>query len=330
MIKLLIIFGGISKEHEISCISAGNILEQIKKDNYKITMVGIDKCENWLEYTGEIFKIKNNIWLSDKNNLKMIQDKANYISKYDVVFPILHGKFGEDGKIQAIFEKIGIDYVGCDSKTSAICIDKVLSKKNVGLAGVPVVPYQTLSKEEKLDLKLEFPLIVKPNTEGSSYGVMKANNKLELKIAIENAFEFDNSILIEQFINAREIECAVLGNDFYVISDIGEIIPDKEFYDFESKYVSNGSVINIGEETKVSLNQRKTIRDYTETISKLLGVKGLARIDFFISKDDEKIYFNEINTMPGFTDISMYPKLMENEGINYSDLIDELIKLSRK
>ncbi|MCX8074229.1 MAG: D-alanine--D-alanine ligase [Clostridia bacterium] len=324
MIKLLVIFGGMSSEHEISCISAGNVLENINKTKYIITKAGVDKFGNWYIYNGDNKNIKANIWLEDKDRLKTVDNIIEVIKACDVAYPILHGKYGEDGTIQGLFELLNTKYVGCNYTTSAIGMDKEYSKILAKSVDIPIVEYQVLKKHEKLDLKLSYPLIVKPNGAGSSYGVTKVNNSYELDKAIKLAFEFDEKILIERFIPAREIECAVLGNNNYIISDLGEIVPANEFYDFEAKYESNASICKI----PAQIDQKEEIREYVKRFSNVIGIKGLSRIDFFVAKDTNNVYFNEINTMPGFTDISMYPKLIENYGISYSDLIDKLIELA--
>lgn len=324
MIKLLVIFGGRSSEHEISCISAGNVLQNIDTTKYDITKVGIDKNGNWLKYNGSAERVKANSWLEDKENVSRVENIYDMIKDYDVAYPILHGKYGEDGTIQGMFEMIGIKYVGCNTTTSAVGMDKQISKIVAKSAGIPVVPYQVLLKGEKLNLTLEFPIIVKPSAAGSSYGVTKVSTEEELGKALKLAFEYDDKVLIEQYINAREIESAVLGNNPYIVSDLGEIVSEHELYDFESKYESSVSVCKI----PADIEKKEEIREYALKFAKIAGIKGLSRIDFFVSKDDGSVYFNEVNTMPGFTDISMYPKLIEHYGISYPKLIDRLIELA--
>lgn len=326
MIDLLIIFGGKSSEHEISCISAGNVIENVNKAKYNDTIVGIDKDGNWHQYVGNVDNVKKNTWLSDERNLIKIGNIIDYIKQFDVVFPALHGKYGEDGTIQGLFEMFGIKYVGCNNITSAIGMDKSITKMIAERVKVPVVPYKIIKKGDKVKFSFDYPIIVKPCSEGSSYGVTKVNSEDELEKAIENAFIYDDKLLIEKFIKAREIECAVLGNKDYIVSDLGEIIPEHEFYDFESKYKSKVSVCKIPADIE-QIYKEKIIK-YAKVIAETIGVRGLCRVDFFISKDDGKIYFNEVNTMPGFTDISMYPKLIEHYGIKYSELIDKLIELA--
>ena len=325
MLKLLVLFGGQSSEHEISCLSAYNVLENINQNKYIVSKIGIDLKGTWYLYSGDNKYIKNNTWLNNKKYIKEITNIIGFIKKFDVVFPVLHGKYGEDGIIQSLLEYAKVKYVGCNNSTSVLCIDKSLSKIMASNINIPIVPYQILYKEKKLDKKsLSYPLIVKPCSEGSSFGVTKVHNEKELNKAINLAYKYDKKILIENFIEAIEIECAVLGNNPYIISDIGQIIPDNEFYDYESKYESNNSKIII----PANVLNKDMIQNYTLRISEALHVRGLARVDFFIDKNNKEIYFNEINTMPGFTDISMYPKLIEHYGINYSELIDKLIMLA--
>ena len=335
MKKILVVFGGRSSEHEISCVSASNVIEHINKEKYQVFTVGIDKQGNWIEYTGDVNKIKENTWLKFEKN-KVINNVFEYIKKYDVCFSVLHGKYGEDGSIQGLFEMAQVRYVGCDIITSAISIEKSITKRIVESINIPVVTYLSISKKDynknidiiDIDVKkrIKYPLIVKPCKEGSSFGVNKVNNKDELDSAIEFAFKYDKNILLEKYISAREIECAVLGNDKYIVSDVGEIVSEKELYDFDSKYNSNISktIVNVNIDEKI----KNRIREYASNIANILQVRGLSRIDFFVEKNTNNIYFNEINTMPGFTSISMYPKLMQNIGIEYTQLIDKLIELA--
>lgn len=330
MVKLLVIFGGQSSEHEISCISAGNVLENIDMGKYSVTKVGIDKDGNWFVFKGSNKSVKSNVWLNEKENLASVKDVISLIKGQDVAFPVLHGKYGEDGTIQGLFELCGVKYVGCGVLASSVGMDKEYTKILAGIRSVPIVPYQIFSRGESVfvdkSIVGDYPLIIKPSSAGSSYGLTKVNCQEDLDKAVELAFLYDEKILIEKFIPAREIECAVLGNKELVISEPGEILSANEIYDFDAKYNSAASRAVI----PASLEKEQTdrIKDYASKIFKGIGGRGLSRVDFFISKSDGAIYFNEVNTLPGFTDISMYPKMMEHSGISYRELIDRLIGLA--
>ena len=337
MRKVLVIFGSMSSEHEISCISAGNVLENIDKEKYLVTKLGIDKSGKWFEYKGEIVNIKENKWLEDTSNKIEIQDIINYLRKFDVVFPVLHGKYGEDGTIQGLFELAKVKYVGCKVLGSSIAMDKICSKILANTAGISVVDYLALRKVEyesnefdieklknEVSQKLSFPVIVKPNKEGSSYGVKKVETEDKLKEAFEYSFKYDDKILIEKYIrNRKEVECAVIEKygEIYA-STPGEIISAKELYDFDAKYTSKESYTKIPAD--IPNEFLENIREYARIIFKSLNLSGLSRIDFFVS--DNKIYFNEVNTLPGFTSISMYPQMLIHDGISYSKIIDILIE----
>lgn len=331
--KILVIFGSMSKEHEISCISASNVIQNLDKNKYNVKMVGIDKEGIWHYYTGSIENVKENKWIEDEENKIKIVDLFSELKKYDVVFPVLHGKYGEDGLIQGLFEMLQVKYVGCKVLGSSIGMDKILSKELVQSINIPVVEYIALTKDydkesilDKVKEKLNFPVIVKPSKEGSSYGVTKVDNKENLVDAIENALKYDNEILVEKYIFKRqEIECAVLedlSKEKIYVSTPGEIISANEFYDFEAKYENDASTMNIP--ANISIENLEKIKEYAALIFKKLRLKSIARIDFFIS--DNNIYFNEVNTMPGFTNISMYPMILIHDGIIYSEILDILIE----
>ena len=337
MKKILVIFGSMSSEHEISCISASNVLENIDKAKYLVAMLGIDKNGIWYEYTGEISNIRENKWLEDEKNKRKIENIIEYLRGFDVIFPVLHGKYGEDGTIQGIFEIAKVKYVGCKVLGSSIAMDKICSKELVNAINIPIVDYLTLNKKEylkmngnfeeienKVEEKFSFPIIIKPNKEGSSYGISKVDNKKNLKDAINFAFKFDDNILLEKYIdNRKEIECAIIYKDGSIYASTpGEIFSKNQVYDFESKYVSQISYTKIPAD--ISDNLIKKIKEYSKQIFKILKLDGLSRVDFFVSEG--KIYFNEVNTMPGFTNISMYPKMLIHDGIPYDKIIEILIE----
>lgn len=326
-IKLGFIYGGVSTEHEVSISSYESIVNNINKDKYDITSFYISK---------------DGTWFTDGKRTK---DVFNSLKEMDCVFPILHGKNGEDGNIAGMLEIIGVSYVGCKTLSSAICMDKVITKKLLEKANISVAKYMFIKKlndnfywvqdnydyvlldKEILDLSvstiLNYPVVVKPSRSGSSVGVSVANDYLELENAINEASIYDEKILIEEFIDGKELEVAVLGNNDFVVSNIGQVIPDEIVYSYNSKYKGNSKtvVLNTIEEKLES-----KIKNIVLTTYKVLDCSGLARVDLFLIGNE--ILVNEVNTMPGFTSISMYPKLMESINISYTDLIDRLISLS--
>lgn len=327
MIKLGIVYGGVSTEHDISVMSAKSVIENLDKEKYEIHEIYINKYGKWYEVIdNEKEEIYNLIWA---------------LKKLDVVFPILHGLGGEDGTIQGMLEMLQVPYVGCKVLASSVGMDKVYTKIIFEKAGIPEAPYVYIKKKENgyiivnenfkeeefkvesITKKLNYPMFVKPSNSGSSVGVKKATNNEELKMAIENAGQYDNKILIEQGINAREVECAILDGTEVRASTVGEIISAEEFYSFDAKYNIPESKTIIPAD--ISKEQIEQIQKLAIRAFKAIDGRGLARADFFIEKDTNKIYINEINTMPGFTKISMYPKLFEAVGIKYSELLDKLI-----
>ncbi len=334
-----IIFGGKSGEYDVSLMSAYNVIKGINKDKYNTTLIGITLEGKWYLYSGDYNNLVNNKWIEDRKNLR---DDFSFFSKeimdIDVFFPVVHGQNCEDGKLQGIFESINKAYVGCDVLSSACCMDKDITKIIAGNAGVPVTKSVTLLKsdiknsgvDKTINLceeKLGYPMFVKPVNMGSSVGISKAKDSLELEKSLNLAMEYDNKILVEEAINAREIEIAVLGNSEPRVSECGEIVACNEFYDYEAKYLSgDSSTIHIP--AKIDKSYSDKIKEYGIKAYKALGCSGLSRVDFFIDKDSGAIYLNEINTMPGFTNISMYSKMWEHSGISYSALIDNLIDLA--
>ncbi len=327
MIKLGIVYGGVSTEHDISVMSAKSVIENLDKEKYEIHEIYINKYGKWYEVIDdEKEEIYNLIWT---------------LKKLDVVFPVLHGLGGEDGTIQGMLEMLKVPYVGCKVLASSVGMDKVYAKIIFEKAGIPEAPYVYIKKKENgyiivnenfeeeefkvesITKKLNYPMFVKPSNSGSSVGVKKATNNEELKMAIENAGQYDNKILIEQGINAREVECAILDGTEVRASTVGEIISAEEFYSFDAKYNIPESKTIIPAD--ISKEQIEQIQKLAIRAFKAIDGSGLARVDFFIEKDTNKIYINEINTMPGFTKISMYPKLFEAVGIKYSELLDKLI-----
>lgn len=348
-----VLFGGQSFEHEVSRVSAQSVLENLDTEKYNIIPIGITKEGKWIRYEGEYSDIGSGKWeaivLKDLKNKPEFSSAANscgystirdflleFGKNIDIIFPVLHGSNGEDGTIQGLLELAGIPYVGCGVLASAVGMDKATSKILFESAGLPQAKYLLVIRSEinenirniqKLtEEKIGYPCFVKPSNAGSSVGVSKVNGSDDLLEALLNAGKYDRRILIEEFINGREIECAVLGNDSPVASTVGEVVPCNEFYDYKAKYIDNASEIIIPaqlEEQTVQL-----IRNYAVEAFKVLDCSGLARVDFFVEKNTSSVYINEINTMPGFTGISMYPKLWEACGIPYRELLDRLINFA--
>lgn len=344
-IKIGVIFGGMSTENEVSCISGASVIKHLNKEKYNVFPIYIDKIGNW-------YKVKlENVEKSEKlENKEHIENITEYLKQMDVIFPVLHGLYGEDGTIQGLFELLKIPYVGCGVLASSVGMDKVYTKLIFEKANINQAKYIYIRKynekyiyideefnERNLELediakitndKLRFPVFVKPSNSGSSVGINKAHNIEELKNAIVEAGKYDNKILIEEGIVGKEVECAVLGNEDVISSCVGEIKSADEFYSYDAKYNNENSKTLIPAE--ISEENSKEIQKLAIKAFKAISARGLSRVDFFIEDKTEKIYINEINTLPGFTSISMYPKLFEAVGISYEKLLDNLIELASK
>ena len=347
-LNVALIFGGKSGEHEVSLISASSIYKHIDKDKYNVFTIGITKDGKWMYYEGSEDNIKNGEWvnLANKNveiNLVPSGNKEvglifedGRIEKIDILFPVLHGPYGEDGTIQGLFEISQIPYVGCGVLASSVGMDKLICKKVFSQIGLPQVNYTYTTRWEfnrnaenelnNIESKLNYPIFVKPANLGSSVGISKATNRDELLSGIEEALKYDARIVLEQGIDAREIEVAVLGNDAVKASIAGEIKPAKDFYDYEDKYINGASTYDIP--ANISEENMDNIRKMAVEAFKGIDGKGLSRVDFFLDKNTGEIFINEINTLPGFTNISMYPKMWEATGLPYPELLDKLIGLA--
>lgn len=347
MKKVLVIFGGASSEHDVSCVSARFVIENIPQEKYEVLMLGITKNGEWFRYTGKTENLPNDKWTEDKENLTkavispdaschglIVFDKDGIKEeKVDVVFPVMHGKNGEDGTIQGLLQLAGIPYVGCDCLSSAICMDKTLTNTVADHAGIPqakwlgVTQYEYSLDEDKILDKAEeylgYPVFVKPANAGSSVGVTKVSSRETFKEAMETAFKEDRKLVLEEGIIGQEVECAVMGNDEPVAGQVGEIVPANEIYDFEAKYISDASKLFIP--ARLSPEKLEEVKKAACYAYKSLGCSGLARVDFFVRESDGCVMLNEPNTLPGFTSISMYPKLMNAAGIDSGELLDRLI-----
>ncbi len=314
----MIVFGGNSFEHEISILSVNNVLKNIKGNFENIDVAGITRDNEWylLKDNNEVSKN----WLLNANKIESV---IKFLKNYNLVFPVMHGAYGEDGRIQSFFELFNINYVGSNSYASHICMDKELTKLIADKFSIKQIPYVVVKKDEKIkNLGIDFPLIIKPANGGSSIGISVANSNKEFKKSIKEAFKYDEKIIVEKFINARDFECAVFEGKKLVVSTIGEIKSCNKFYDFEAKYIkeSKTTIPALLDENII-----KDIQNLAEKIFKIYNLKDFARIDFLYDDVNKDLYFNEINTIPGFTPISMFPLLFENKGYNFSKVIEEII-----
>lgn len=368
--RIAVIFGGQSSEHEVSRVSAQSVLNNIDREKYDVEMIGITKDGRWLSYDGPVNLLGTGEWqavaearleerlagrlaagspngspeapaLTDSSARGILKaagaEKGG--KRVDVLFPVLHGCNGEDGTIQGLFELAGIPYVGCGVLGSALGMDKAYARILFEKEGIPQGRYLVYGRKQikngldeivrEIEETLTYPCFIKPSNAGSSVGVSKAHDRRELIEALHFAARYDRRVLAEEFLDGREAECAVLGNDDPVASTVGEVVPCNEFYDYEAKYKS-------GDDSEVIIPARlpdaaiQKIREYAVRAFRALDLSGLARVDFFVHKDTGEIYINEVNTLPGFTQISMYPKLWEASGLPYGKLIERLIDLAEE
>lgn len=340
---IAVLFGGQSSEHEVSCISAATIIKSINQDQYDILMVGITKEGKWL-FVERLNDIIENTWKESKmrailspdaqqKGLLVMDGDTVELKKIDVIFPVLHGKYGEDGTVQGIFELSQIPYVGCGVLASAVSMDKFYTKIIVDTlhirqaAYVPVLKNQLENIDEvieRIEGSVPYPVFIKPSNAGSSKGVSKACNREELEKGLISAAEHDSKILVEETIIGREIECAVLGGKEPKASGVGEVLAASDFYDYEAKYNNPDSKTVISPNLPEGVEQK--IREAAVKIFTAVDGFGLSRVDFFVEKETNQVVFNEINTLPGFTAISMYPMLWEAKGIEKSQLVEKLIE----
>lgn len=347
-IKVAILFGGKSAEHEVSLQSARSVINAIDKNKYELQLIGIDKNGKWYlndeshyllnENNPKLIKLNNSnvevtIIPSDHNSQLLDVAKGKTIGSVDVVFPVLHGSFGEDGTIQGLLKLLNIPFVGCSVMGSAMGMDKDVAKRLWRDAGIPVAKWKCVTKRdlgalrfEEVKKELGLPVFVKPANAGSSVGVSKAATEAEFKAALDEAFLFDNKILIEESVKGREIEVAVLGNDDVIASVPGEVIPQDSFYSYKAKYIDEKGAL-LSAPAQLTEEEIKKVQQQAIRAFKVLCCEGLSRVDFFLTENGTFI-LNEINTLPGFTSISMYPRLWQLSGISYPELIDRLIKLA--
>lgn len=340
-----VLFGGQSSEHEVSCISATTIISNINTEKYEVRMIGITKDGRWLK-VDKVEDIVSGEWKNSKvtavispdteqRGILYTEDGRHTNEKIDVIFPAMHGLYGEDGTIQGLFELSHIPYVGCGVLASAVSMDKLYTKIIVDTLHIRQAQYVPVLKNQLSDMdgvvarveeKLSYPVFVKPSNAGSSQGVSKAHNRAELVAALELAVKHDRKILVEETIIGREIECAVLGGKEVKASGVGEILAASDFYDYEAKYNNPESKTVISPELPEGVTEQ--VRQAAVEIFTAVDGFGLSRVDFFVEKDTNEVVFNEINTLPGFTSISMYPMLWAKQGIEKSQLIETLIEMA--
>lgn len=350
MKNVLVVFGGCSSEHDVSTVSAQSVLQNISPEKYNIYMMGISKDGQWYLYEGDPLLLPEDNWLTEGpvtkavispdrsvHGITVFRDGGFENIRIDVVFPVLHGKNGEDGTIQGLLQLSGIPFVGCDMASSAISMDKILTNTVADRNDIAQAKWEYITKYDydtgnksldKIAETLGYPIFVKPANAGSSVGISKAHNYEELVDALQLAFLHDERVLFEEFVDGYEVECAVLGNDAVVTGVVGQITPANEFYDYDAKYQNADSILNIP--ALISKEQRESVEKEAVRTYKALGCSGFSRVDFFVSKTDGRILFNEINTIPGFTSISMYPKMIAAAGIPYPELCDRLISLAEE
>ena len=345
-LTVAVLFGGASTEHDVSQLSVTSVLRELDRDKYELLPVGITRSGEWFLYTGELSLIADGRWEQSDARIPcllspvpahhglMVQKADGWQPlRVDLVFPVLHGMNGEDGTIQGLLTIAGIPFVGCNTEASAVCMDKAVTNALADFYGIPQAKWTAFDRhayaaDKALLLKtaadkLGFPIFVKPANTGSSVGVTKVCSFDELAPACEKAFEFDKKIVLEEGIDGVEIECAVLGNEEPIASVVGEIVPCNDFYDYDAKYLAGDSELHIP--ARLPEEKLEAVRAAAVNAFRSFGCSGLTRVDFFVRRSDGEILLNEPNTIPGFTEISMYPKLFAASGIPYPELLDKLI-----
>ena len=330
--RLGIIFGGRSGEHEVSLMSAASVIRAVNKEKYELVYIGITKAGQWKIFEGTADEIEDGSWEKTAKDF----NPGNIKEVIDFALPIIHGPYCEDGKLQGFLETMDIPYGGCGVLASSVAMDKLLAKDVFARNGLPICKHVGVMKSEyevdpeaaieKVEAELGYPNFVKPANLGSSVGISKASDRDGLKKAMELAFTYDKRLIVEEFINARELETAILGNAKPEAAEVGEILPSADFYDYEAKYLSGGAS-KLCIPAQLDPEMRDKIREYAVKAYSAIDGEGFSRVDFFIDRDTGKLYLNEINTIPGFTSISMFPKLWEAAGVKYQDTIERIIEL---
>ena len=348
-LSVCILFGGISPEHEVSLRSAESVLNNIDHSKYNVFPVGITKDGDWILFGGKDYSmLPTGAWKTHPDNrracispvrgqgLLTFEGDCVVRERIDVVFPVLHGENGEDGAMQGLLQMAGIPYVGPHVSASAVAMDKTLTKLVVDQAGVTQAAWELVRRQDlehhmeqtlnSLEKRFAYPMFVKPAGTGSSVGVSKAADREALRRALLAASVYDQKVLVEEFIHGREVEVAVMGNDNPVASVCGEIDSGADFYDYDAKYITDTSVAYIP--ARIGEDVEEIVREAAVKVYSAIGCQGLSRVDFFVTYEDSRVVFNEINTLPGFTSISMYPKLFGACGVPYAQLLDRLLELA--
>jgi D-alanine-D-alanine ligase len=349
-IKVAVLFGGRSGEHEVSLASARSVMAALDKDKYEIHAVGIDREGRWISHGDPMALLTEGKLAEPASDVaehaalpattagrELVPGTASaHFPVVDVVIPVLHGTYGEDGTVQGLLELADLAYVGADVLGSAVGMDKIIQKAVLSAHGLPIVDYVAILRAHwraapdatiaEIEKHLPYPVFTKPANAGSSVGVAKAHDRDELRRGLDLASRFDRKLLIEAGIDAREIECSVLGNDEPIASVPGEVLPSNEFYDYSAKYIDNASRLEIP--AKLTEDQARQVQSLAVRAFSAIDCAGMARVDFFLDRINGRLYVNELNTIPGFTEISMYPKLWEASGLPYPRLLDRLIELA--
>lgn len=346
--KVAIIFGGVSSEHEVSLKSAASVLRNLDKNRYEAVKIGISKSGRWLETSASPEDIESGGWIDCESNfpafvspdrevhgIVRLKDGGAETVYIDAVFPVLHGRNGEDGSIQGLFQLAGIPFVGCPMLSSAVCMDKAVTNAMLDHMGIARSPWSQISdleinsfdsRAEDWEERFGYPMFVKPANAGSSVGISKVYDRAGLRAALDLAFKHDRKVIIEKNIKGRELEVGVLGNDEPIASLVGEIFPANDFYDYDAKYLNAKSVTKVPAD--ITPSQQAFIQKTAVRAFMALGCAGLSRVDFLMDSESGEIYLNELNTIPGFTNISMYAQMFEASGISYSELLDRLFELA--
>ncbi len=331
MKKIGVIFGGRSGEHEVSLLSAASVIEAIDRNKYQVVMIGITRDGQWKLHRGDISEIPSGAWEKTAEDISVSQLKE----LVDFIFPVLHGPYGEDGTIQGLFEMLDMPYAGCGVLASALCMDKVSAKKIFEEAGLPTSRYKLVYSEDledhmeeivaDIEAELPYVMFVKPSNMGSSVGISKVRNADELRQALLLAAKYDRRIIIEEGINCREVETGVIGNHKPEVAAVGEIVAKLDFYDYTAKYTDDsGTEISIP--AKLPKLTYEKIRTLAKEAYRACDCSGFSRIDFFVDKNTGEVYINEINTIPGFTKYSMFPKMWEEMGVGFTELIERIVE----
>ena len=347
--SVVVLFGGMSSEHEVSRVSAGTFVDQLDRQRYELLTIGITKEGRWLYTEADSAQMADGSWEELPGNMPCVlsPDRADHglilftpagqVEKVhvDVVIPVLHGLWGEDGTVQGLLELAGLPYVGCGVLGSAVCMDKIIANRVMDATGIPRCEWDCMERWQRPELaaiarraaeKLGWPIFVKPANAGSSVGISKARDMAELEAAVDLALQHDSRVVFERFVQGQEVECAVRGNDEVSGTHPGEILASAEFYTYDDKYISGTSRVAIP--AQLAPEKLDEVRDLAVRAYRALCCKGLARVDFFVEHGTQRVLLNEINTLPGFTSISMYPKLWMSMGLTYGELLDKLIDLA--